>query len=111
MMHVALGWQYRGRRVKQGAVVYCAPEGAHGFKARIEAFRQTCLAEQAEAIPFYLVPATMALVKDHRALIADIRSKLGDIVPAPLSSTRSTEASAVRNPMTATWGHISAPPM
>jgi hypothetical protein len=82
MMHVALGWQYRGRRVKQGAVIYCAPEGAHGFKARIEAFRQTCLAEQAEGIPFYLVPATMALVKDHRVLIADIRSKLGDIVPA-----------------------------
>src|SRR5262249_21988738 len=39
-MHVALGWDYRGHRVQQGPVVYCAPEGAHGFKARVEAFRQ-----------------------------------------------------------------------
>ena len=27
MMHVALGREYRGRRVRQGAVVYCALEG------------------------------------------------------------------------------------
>src|SRR5262245_19639557 len=26
-MHVALGWQYRERRVQQGPVVYCAFEG------------------------------------------------------------------------------------
>ena len=38
-MHVALGWEYRGRRVKQGYVVYCALEGAQGFVNRVEAFR------------------------------------------------------------------------
>jgi len=27
----ALGWEYRGRRVIAGAVVYCAFEGAEGF--------------------------------------------------------------------------------
>ena len=43
MMHVALGWEYRGRRVRQGAVVYCALEGAHGFRARVEAFRRESL--------------------------------------------------------------------
>src|SRR4051794_30419725 len=40
MMHVALGWEYRGRKVLQGEVVYCAFEGAEGFKLRAEAFRR-----------------------------------------------------------------------
>src|SRR5215218_3545029 len=39
MMHVALGWEYRGRRVHQGPVVYCAFEGQSGIEARVEAFR------------------------------------------------------------------------
>src|SRR5271169_5958977 len=34
VMHVALGWEYRGRKVQQGNVVYCAFEGAEGFKPR-----------------------------------------------------------------------------
>jgi hypothetical protein len=32
VMHIALGWSYRGRRVKQCAVAYMALEGGHGFK-------------------------------------------------------------------------------
>jgi AAA domain len=40
MMHVALGWEWHGRRVQQGPVVYCAMEGQTGFKNRVEAFRQ-----------------------------------------------------------------------
>jgi len=35
LMHVALGWEYRGRKVRQGAVVYCALEGCAAFKNRI----------------------------------------------------------------------------
>ena len=35
VMHIALGWAYRGRRIKQGPVVYIACEGAHGFRARV----------------------------------------------------------------------------
>lgn len=31
MMRVALGWEYRGRRVHQGPVVYCAFEGQGGL--------------------------------------------------------------------------------
>jgi hypothetical protein len=38
MMHVALGRQYRGHKVRQGTVIYCAFEGAEGFKLRAEAF-------------------------------------------------------------------------
>src|SRR5262249_15456607 len=45
VMHVALGWQYRGRKVRQGPVVYCAVEGGYGFRYRIEAWRQRHLAE------------------------------------------------------------------
>src|ERR1700730_7965151 len=32
LMHVALDWKYRGNRVQQGAVVYCALEGCAAFK-------------------------------------------------------------------------------
>jgi RecA-family ATPase len=74
-MHVALGWSYRGRRVQQGAVVYCAFEGAHGFRARAEAFRLRHLAEEHDPVPFYLVDAPMDLVADHGALIESIRSQ------------------------------------
>ncbi len=54
VMHVALGWEYRGRRVQQGPVVYLALEGGEGFRARIEAFRQSFLPEVPEPVPFYL---------------------------------------------------------
>jgi len=72
-MHVALGWEYRGRRVHQGPVVYCAFEGASGIEARVEAFRQRFLAENADSVPFYLEPVTLDLVSDHKELIAAIR--------------------------------------
>ena len=39
-MHIALGWDYRGRKVQQAPVVYIALEGRHGFPARVEAFRR-----------------------------------------------------------------------
>jgi len=39
-MHIALDWEYRGRRVQPGPVVYIACEGEAGIKARSEAFRQ-----------------------------------------------------------------------
>jgi AAA domain len=72
VMHAALGWEYRGRRVHQGPVVYCAFEGQSGIKARVEAFRQRHLAEHADAVPFYIVPAIIDLAKDHAELIKAI---------------------------------------
>jgi hypothetical protein len=51
-MHIALGWEYRSRRVQQAPVVYCAFEGQRGFEARVEAFRQRFLQEYEEKIPF-----------------------------------------------------------
>jgi RecA-family ATPase len=81
-MHIALGWPYRARRVQAGAIVYGAFEGAHGFGARIEAFRQKFFAENAEPVPFFLEPLTLNLVREHRELIAAIKANLGNAVPA-----------------------------
>jgi hypothetical protein len=75
MMHVALGWKYRGRHVRQGTVVYCALEGCAAFKNRVEAFRLANLADNASEVPFYLMASPMALVADHAALIAAIREQ------------------------------------
>ena len=72
-MHVALGREYRGKRVHQGSVVYCCFEGQSGISARIEAFRQRFLPEDAESVPFYLQPAPMDLIKEHADLITAIR--------------------------------------
>ncbi len=80
-MHIALGRPYRGRRVQAGPVVYGAFEGAHGFSARIEAFRQKFLPDNAKPIPFYLEPLTLNLVHEHRELIAAIKAALGDTIP------------------------------
>jgi hypothetical protein len=81
MLYVALGWEYRGHKVVQGAVVYCAFEGQEGYGQRAEAFRQRYLTEDAEPVPFYLVAAQMNLVKDHASLIEAIKLQLGDTIP------------------------------
>ncbi len=85
LMHAALNWPYRERRVQQGAVVYCAFEGQTGLRNRVEAFRQRKLTEGAMGVPFYLIADAMNLVADHGALIASIRATLGDIKPAAVA--------------------------
>jgi hypothetical protein len=72
VMHIALGWMYRGHRVAQGGVVYCAFEGADGFRNRAEAFRRQ---HQVTEAPFYLVPAVMDLIAEHAQLIAAVRAQ------------------------------------
>ncbi len=77
-MHVALGWDYRGRWVEQGAVVYVASEGERGLSARKEAFRLRKLPGLSEQDPpFYLLTTRLNLVADVETLIADIRAQLG----------------------------------
>jgi hypothetical protein len=75
-MHVALGWEYRGRRVKAGTVVYVACEGEAGQGARAEAFRQKYLTEDDADPPFYLLPTRLDLVADISELIRDIRASI-----------------------------------
>jgi hypothetical protein len=76
MMHVALGWDYRGRRTHQGAVVYFVLEGEHGIAARAEAWRRAKLSEDTSEVPFFLVATRLDLVGDADALINDVRLQL-----------------------------------
>ena len=85
MMHVALGQPYRGRRVHQGSVVYCAFEGQTGIEQRVAAFRKVYLEGRIEGVPFYLQPVTLDLVRDHVALIAAIKQALGSASPAAVT--------------------------
>ncbi len=77
-MHVALGWEYRDRRVEAGAVVYVASEGERGLSARKEAFRLKRLADSAsdKDPPFYLLTTRLNLVADVEALIEAVRTQL-----------------------------------
>lgn len=84
MMHVALGWPYRERRVKQGAVVYCALEGCEGFRSRIEAFRVAKLGDWGGDVPFYLSPTPLNLFADHTALATSIRKQITGRTPAAI---------------------------
>jgi uncharacterized protein YjiS (DUF1127 family) len=77
-LHIALGWEYRGRRVEQGPVVYCAFEGGNGYNGRAEAFRQRHLPEDHEPFDFYLLDAQIDLVADHAAIIGAIRTQVID---------------------------------
>jgi hypothetical protein len=74
-LHVALDWQYRGRRVKQGIVVYCALEGQSGFPARKEAF---CVShgKNAANAQLYLMFTPLDLINNHTTLIHDIEAEL-----------------------------------
>ena len=84
MTRVALDWEYRGRKVHAGPVVYCCFEGQSGIKARVEAFRQKFLAELIDPVPFFLQPVTMDLVKDHGELITVVRETLPETPPVAI---------------------------
>jgi hypothetical protein len=78
-MHIALDRDYRGHRVQQGTAVYLAPEGGGGFPARVEAWRQRFLAEDAatDEIPFWLLnDARIDLIADQAELVAAIRTQI-----------------------------------
>ena len=82
VMHIAIGRSYRGRKVRQGVVVYCALEGGGGFASRIEAWRQRYLAGHTRPVPFYLLDVPLNLIADAKQLFAAIRAELGDDKPA-----------------------------
>jgi hypothetical protein len=82
MFHVAMGWEYRDHSVRQGAVVYCAFEGGHGYKKRIEAIRRNYMIEDDADVPLYIMPGGANLIAEHKALIRDIQAQLGEVRPA-----------------------------
>jgi hypothetical protein len=75
VLHVALGWEYRDRRVQSGTAVYIACEGERGLGARTEAFRIQKLAHDADP-PFYMLTTRLDLVADVGELISDVRAAI-----------------------------------
>jgi AAA domain len=84
VVHIALGREYRGRKVQQGVVVYCALEGGGGFGNRIEAWRKQHGNGGEQNIPFYLIRQPFDLIADHQILIAAIRDELGKATPSAI---------------------------
>ena len=72
-MHIARGTPYRGRRVRQGGVVYVSLEGGNGFYRRIEAYKQQ---HDVTDAPFYLITDRTDLVRDNETLIAAIKEQM-----------------------------------
>jgi hypothetical protein len=72
LLHVALNWEYRGRKVQQADVIYVALEGRAGLPARIEAFKKR---HEVNGGPFYLLQRPLNLAADVGALIADIKAQ------------------------------------
>ena len=76
-LHVALGWDWAGRRTTPGEVVYIAAENAGGTRKRKIGFEQTYDANLSGYIPFYLVETAPNLGADKgdlNALIASIEA-------------------------------------
>jgi AAA domain len=78
-LHVAPGWEWAGRRTKQGPVVYIAAENAAGTRKRKAGF-ELAHADSLPSgqIPFYLIEAAPNLgteKNDQAALIASIVSQ------------------------------------
>jgi RecA-family ATPase len=68
--------------VRQGAVVYCAFEGAHGYKKRVEALRRHYDLPEDATVPLYIMPGQANLIAEHGVLISDISEQLGKVRPA-----------------------------
>ena len=75
LLHAALAWEYRGRKVQQANVVYVALEGRNGIPARVEAFK---IRHDVNEAPFHLVTHPVNLIADADALIASMRAQMGD---------------------------------
>ncbi len=77
--HIALGWQWSGRKIKKGSVIYVAGEGGLGISERLEAFRKHHELEGFGDI--YILPQALILSEGISALdsflgiVADIPEK------------------------------------
>lgn len=70
-----LSGEYRGRKVQQANVVYVALEGRNGIPARFEAFK---IKHEVNEAPFHLVTQPLNLASDADALIASIKTQMGN---------------------------------
>jgi hypothetical protein len=79
--HIARSHEYRGRDVLIGPVVYCAFEGAHGYKKRAEALRRFHKIPATDQVPLYLVSGRINMIKEYPLLIAAVRNQLHGEIP------------------------------
>jgi len=73
MFHVANGWEYFDRAVKQGLVIYCAFEGGHGYGKRAEALRRHYGVTSCPN--FKLIKGGASLIHDHPELVEAISTQ------------------------------------
>jgi hypothetical protein len=81
-LHIALGRNYCGCSVRQGAVVYVTSEGVPGFKRRMIAMREYYNAHS--EVPFfvaYVMPNLGAISGDAEALVDLVRAAIPEGVP------------------------------
>ena len=74
--HVALGWAWRGQKVRPGAVVYIAAEGGLGVQERLTAFRIHHGVE-VEGVPLWIIPEPIDLCRsddDTKLLVERIEN-------------------------------------
>jgi hypothetical protein len=62
MLHIAMGWPYRDRAVRQGPVVLLRLRGGHGYKGRIEAQRRRYEISDDTEVPLYVMPGQANLI-------------------------------------------------
>jgi hypothetical protein len=78
MFHVAKGWEYRDRVVRQGAVVICAFEGRHTYPKRVVALRRHHeLDDKTDKSPIHIMSGKTDLVRDHALLVQKLGEHLG----------------------------------
>src|SRR5262249_18676511 len=82
MFHVACGHEYHDRAVLGGAVIYCAFEGGHGYRKRVEALRRFHKLPPDERTPIQFMSGMANLIEDHKLLVTEIREQLGGGGPA-----------------------------
>jgi hypothetical protein len=61
-LHVAAGLEWHGKRVKQGAVIYCVLEGGFGFKNRVSAWKMDRGMDEEDNLPFAAIPCGLNLL-------------------------------------------------
>jgi hypothetical protein len=87
-MHIALGRPWCGRKVRQGFVVYLAPEGGSSVHLRYHAWcRHHGIDPSDDSVLFRTIPVTMDLCRsdaDLKQIIANIKAAEAELGPCVL---------------------------
>jgi excisionase family DNA binding protein len=115
-MCVALGWQWRGRDVERGGVIYIAGEGAAGLEHRIAAFRQHHGMDTTMDAQFAIIPAAVDFrdkiaVEEIISAVKEAADRLGGRVRLIVIDTLSVPWRVGTKTPRRTWARWSVPPI